>query len=234
MEQKTAEMPHRLLWIIPLVCICLAANAGQVTDNNPEQALTVSGSRPKAGDMISGIIRVQDGPLRYANITERDSLQRIVAHAAADEQGRFSFILKNPDDRIEFSYVGLNSCSLEITGTEYEVILQENVLDGQPLIVDLEKTEAHSSIYAAGPKPLKGSVMDIRIYENGRTCKKPCTVSEVAPDGTVVMQTVVKDGNAHFLLKDPGNRISVSNGSEELSMELGGNTIYANFIPAQK
>ena len=233
MKQKTAGRPHRLFWIIPLICVCLAANAGQVTDNDPEQALTVSGSRPEVGDMISGIVRDQDGPLRYANITERDSLQRIVAHAAADEQGRFSFILKNPDDRIEFSYVGLNSCSLKITGTVYEVILQETVLDGQPLIVDLEKAEAHSRIYALGPKPMKGSVMDIRIYENGWSCEKNCTVLEVAPDGTVVMQTVVKDGNTHFLLNDPGNRISVSNGSEELSMEMGGNTIYANFIPAR-
>ena len=124
MEKKTAKRTYMLLCIIPLICSCLSANIKQAADNNPEQALTVSESRPKAGDIISGIVRDQEGPLVYAIITVRDSLQRPTTNTLSDEQGRFSFKLKNPNDRILISYAGMEPCILEITDTVYEVILK--------------------------------------------------------------------------------------------------------------
>ena len=55
----------------------------------------------KAGDIISGVVEDNDGPMMMVNVTERDAADRIVAHAITDIEGNFSFKLVNPKDRIE-------------------------------------------------------------------------------------------------------------------------------------
>ena len=86
----------------------------------------------KAGDLISG--RVTDGvdPLQMANITERDSKYRIVAHSVTDIEGKFALRLVNPADKLEITYVGYQTVDTVINSTYYEIRMKEN--DGIPTV----------------------------------------------------------------------------------------------------
>ena len=59
-----------------------------------------------AGDIISGTVTDSYGAVIGANVVELDNANRIVASAVTDINGNFSFKLKNPKDKIRFSYVG--------------------------------------------------------------------------------------------------------------------------------
>ena len=96
-----------------------------VPKDSAKSKISVSGSKPKAGDIISGVVRDASGPMVMVNITERDSLYRIVAHAVSDINGEFAFRLVNPADRISVTYIGFNEAITKITGSFFEVTMVE-------------------------------------------------------------------------------------------------------------
>jgi hypothetical protein len=80
--------------------------------------------------MISGRITDDKGPLMYANVCERDSLNRIVAHSVTDIEGKFSFRLVNPEDRIQVTYEMYDTVNLPIDKTYFDIKIkiQDEVL----------------------------------------------------------------------------------------------------------
>lgn len=118
------ETPEiRLMYGVPSPIQELKQAAPQDT---AKSIVTVSGSKPQAGDMISGVVRDASGPIVMANITERDGSYRIVAHAVSDENGKFAFRLVNPADRLSVTFVGYGEAITDITGTSFEVTMVEN------------------------------------------------------------------------------------------------------------
>lgn len=92
-----------------------------------EQASTtvVAQDVVKAGDIISGTVSDSEGPMMMVNVVERDSLDRVVAHSITDLEGRFSFRLVNPDDRIHVAYVGYEVFDTAIDRKNFDVKLKE-------------------------------------------------------------------------------------------------------------
>ena len=82
-------------------------------------------SKPKAGDTISGIISDKYGPAMMINVTERDSLDNVVAHSLTDFWGYFSFRLVNPENRISIKYVGYETVDIPIDTTFFEIKMKE-------------------------------------------------------------------------------------------------------------
>lgn len=99
-------------------------NTGRA-DKPDETKVVVSGGKPSAGDIITGIVRDKEGPMIIVNVCERDSLDRIVAHCVTDMEGNFSLKLVNPDHYLEISYVGYKTVKTPITGTHFEVTMSE-------------------------------------------------------------------------------------------------------------
>ena len=105
----------------------------------------------KAGDIISGVIEDNDGPMMMVNVTERDAADRIVAHAITDIEGNFSFQLKNPKDRLQISYVGYETVDIPIDKLYFEIkmkdqsdlppvdIIADRVLEGNGLPIPLRE-----------------------------------------------------------------------------------------------
>ena len=106
--------------------------------------IVVSGSKPQAGDIISGVVRGENDPIQMANITERDSLYRIVAHAVSDVNGKFAFKLVNPGNRLSVTFVGYGEAITDITGTSFDVTLVE--LPDLPM-VDLSSDVKQTTMY---------------------------------------------------------------------------------------
>ena len=79
----------------------------------------------KAGDIISGVVEDNDGPMMMVNVTERDAADRIVAHAITDIEGNFSFKLVNPKDRIQISYVGYATVDIPINKLYFEIKMKD-------------------------------------------------------------------------------------------------------------
>jgi hypothetical protein len=79
----------------------------------------------KAGDVISGVIEDNEGPMMMVNVTERDAADRIVAHAITDMEGNFSFRLVNPNDRLQVTYVGYETVDIPIDKAYFEIKMKE-------------------------------------------------------------------------------------------------------------
>ena len=79
----------------------------------------------KAGDVISGVVEDNEGPMMMVNVTERDAADRIVAHAITDMEGNFSFRLVNPKDKIQITYVGYETVDLPIDKVYFEIKMKE-------------------------------------------------------------------------------------------------------------
>ena len=103
----------------------------------------------KAGDKISGLVGDEDGPLMGATVCEIDAKGRIVESAITDNNGHFVMKVRNPEDRIRFSYVGMKTITIPIAAKDYKIKLQL-VTNLQDLRMRLRQT-GHSNL----PIPVK-------------------------------------------------------------------------------
>lgn len=93
------------------------------TENNSKT--TVSGDKPKAGNIIFGTVQDAYGPMMMVNVTERDDMDRIVAHSITDIEGNFAFRVVNPDDQLEVTYVGYDRVRIDTSGSEFNIMMVE-------------------------------------------------------------------------------------------------------------
>ena len=78
----------------------------------------------KAGDEISGTVSDDMGPLTGATVCEIDAREHIIESAVTDNNGRFIMKVRNPEDRIRFSYVGMKTTIQTIDKKEFNIKLQ--------------------------------------------------------------------------------------------------------------
>ena len=93
-------------------------------------------SKPKVGEIISGIVSDSDGPMIWVNVVERDSMNRIVAHCVTDMDGIFSVRLVDPKNSIQITYVGYETVSIPIDTTYFEINMKEEADLSQVVILD--------------------------------------------------------------------------------------------------
>ncbi|MBO4891429.1 MAG: DUF4419 domain-containing protein [Prevotella sp.] len=79
----------------------------------------------KAGDKISGTLSDDMGPLFGATVCEIDARGRIVESAITDNNGHFTMKIKDPQDQLRFSYVGMKTINLAIDKKEYKIKMQQ-------------------------------------------------------------------------------------------------------------
>lgn len=94
------------------------------------QAVVVSvfaQQKPKAGDLISGLVITDHGGLAMVTVTERDATDRIVAHAVTDFEGKFSFKLVDSKDRIVINHVDYETVDVPVDKTYYRIKMKMKV-----------------------------------------------------------------------------------------------------------
>lgn len=80
----------------------------------------------KAGDIIHGVVRDADGnPLNMVYVKELDTEGHIFNHDLTASNGKFSFWLSNPDNRIEFYTMGYETVNLPLNTAYYLINLIE-------------------------------------------------------------------------------------------------------------
>ena len=84
--------------------------------------------KPKAGDLISGLVITDRGGLTMVTVTERDAANRIVANAVTDFEGKISFKLVDPKDRIVIDSVKYETVDIPIDKTYLRIKMKEKVI----------------------------------------------------------------------------------------------------------
>ena len=95
-------------------------------------------SAQKAGDMISGVVSDKVGPMMLVNVTQRDSLDRIVAQSITDREGKFTFPLLNPGNTIKVTYLGYEPVNLPINKPYFEIKMKD-LGDLPPVVIELDR-----------------------------------------------------------------------------------------------
>ena len=95
-------------------------------------------SAQKAGEMISGVVSDKDGPMALVNVTQRDSLDRIVAQSITDREGKFTFPLLNPGNTIKVTYLGYEPVDIPINKTYFEIKMKDQG-DLPPVDIELDR-----------------------------------------------------------------------------------------------
>lgn len=83
------------------------------------------GSKPKAGDVIHGIVMDQEGPVKAVDIFEVNEKHEVVAYVYSDKNGQFSFNLVDPADSIFVGDYRYNTAKSSISKSRYEVTLEK-------------------------------------------------------------------------------------------------------------
>lgn len=174
------------------------------------QAVAVSvfaQDKPVAGDMISGVVSSEDGPLMMVNITERDSAFRIVAHTITDIEGRFSFRLVRPGNRLHIDLVGYGSFDAVIDRHSYEIMMK-TAPELPPVWISQDR------ITETGPMPIPPPVAGQKI-SGYISCKEgPLETANVVEidenDKFIAWSSTDNKGYFSFTLVNPCHRIQVS------------------------
>ena len=93
------------------------------------------------GDIISGTVTDDYGPVMMANVVELDAANRIVASAVTDMNGNFSFKLKNPKDKLRVTYVGYKTVTLPFNKTKFNIRMQDATQIKEVTVVAKKKAQ---------------------------------------------------------------------------------------------
>ena len=124
-------MSKRFLRIVGLIMIC--------------QLSIVNSWAQQAGDIISGTVTDEMGPVMMANVVEIDAAKRIVASAVTDMNGNFSFKLKNPKDKLRVTFVGYKTVLVPINKTKFNIKM-EDATQIQEVVVTAKKRAGGSGL----------------------------------------------------------------------------------------
>lgn len=95
----------------------------------------------KAGDVISGTISDDFDVLAGAHVVEINKDNRVMASGVTDFNGNFSFAIRNPQDRLQITFIGCKTKIIPIKGLTYNIMLeQENHELQEVMVTQVRKT----------------------------------------------------------------------------------------------
>ena len=80
----------------------------------------------KAGDIITGVVSDNEGPMMLVKVMELNSDDRIIANALTDMEGEFSFRLVDPKDRLRITYVGYQTVDIPIDKLHFDIKMKRD------------------------------------------------------------------------------------------------------------
>lgn len=95
-----------------------------MTNANAQSQITASGPRPKAGDVIRGVVKDSDGPVKAVIIREKNIKNEVIDYTYSDKDGCFSFKLMDPADSIWIYMPGYYPVSCLILNNQYDAFIE--------------------------------------------------------------------------------------------------------------
>ena len=173
----------------------------------------------QAGDIISGTVNDEMGPVMMANVVEIDASKRIVASAVTDMNGHFSFKLKNPKDKLRVTFVGYKTVTLPINKTKF-AIKMEDATQIQEVVVTAKKRAGGSGLNIPVDE-ISTAQQSINMSEfNGLALT---TVDEALQGRIAGLDIVANSGNLGSGTSMRLRGVSTINGSSEPLIVVDGN-----------
>ena len=183
------------------------------------QLSIVNSYAQQAGDIISGTVTDDFGPVMMANVTEIDAANRIVAAGVTDMNGNFSFKIKNPKDRLKISYVGYKTQVLPINKTHYKIVMRDETTISEVTVT--AKRKAQGSGLAIPQKEISTARQTIDMSEfEGLSMT---TVDEALQGRIAGLDIVANSGNLGSGTSMRLRGVSSINGSSEPLIVVDGN-----------
>ena len=178
----------------------------------------------QAGDIISGNVSDEMGPVMMANVVEIDAAKRIVASAVTDMSGNFSFKLKNPKDKLRITFVGYKTVVLPINRTKYNIKLVDDTQIRE--VVVTSKKRAGGSGLAIPVDEISTAQQSISMSEfEGLSMT---TVDEALQGRIAGLDIVANSGNLGSGTSMRLRGVSSINGSSEPLIVVDGNVWETN------
>ena len=173
----------------------------------------------KAGDIISGTVTDNLGPVMMANVVELDAANRIVASAVTDMSGNFSFKLKNPKDKLRVTYVGYKTVTLPFNKTNFNIKMEDATQIKEVTVT--AKKKAQGSGLAIPQKEISTARQSIDMKEfEGLSVT---TVDEALQGRIAGLDIVANSGNLGSGTSMRLRGVSSINGSSEPLIVVDGN-----------
>ena len=173
----------------------------------------------QAGDIISGTVNDEMGPVMMANVVEIDAAKRIVASTTTDMNGNFSFKLKNPKDKLRITFVGYKTVLVPINKTHFNIKM-EDATQIQEVVVTAKKRAGGSGLNIPVDE-ISTAQQSISMSEfNGLALT---TVDEALQGRIAGLDIVANSGNLGSGTSMRLRGVSTINGSSEPLIVVDGN-----------
>lgn len=178
----------------------------------------------KVGDIISGTVVDDFGPVMAANVVELDAANRIVANAVTDINGNFSFRLKNPKNKLRVTYVGYKTVTLPINKVKFSIRMKDEAMIDEVVITSKKKAEGSGLAIPLDEISTARQSIDMTEFEGlGIT-----SVDEALQGRIAGLDIVANSGNLGAGTSMRLRGVSTINGSSEPLIVVDGNVLSAD------
>ena len=174
MMKKEKTMKRRMLYLLAVVPVIglmslLCANNANAAGLQSQEAVEQQPA-PKAGDIISGTVTDEKGPMAMASVNEVDLEDRIYASALTDKDGEYSFKLAGEGHFLKIAYVGYEEVKepIHASNMDIKLINSENVI-----MIYIDEVIAYQ-------------------FPKSKTSKSPVKVSNMQELGKVISERKVR------------------------------------------
>ncbi|MBO5083290.1 MAG: SusC/RagA family TonB-linked outer membrane protein [Bacteroidaceae bacterium] len=178
----------------------------------------------KSGDMISGVITDEMGPVMGANVVEMDAANRIISYAVTDINGNFSFKLRNPKNSLRVTYVGCKTVTLPFNKLRYDIRLASDNQIEEVVITSKKRTEGSGLSIPLDEVSTARQSLEMAEFEGLALT----TVDEALQGRIAGLDIVFNSGNLGAGTSMRLRGVSNINGSSEPLIVVDGNVLETN------
>ena len=188
------------------------------------QLSVINSFAQKAGDIISGTVTDNMGPVMMANVVEIDASNRIVASAVTDMSGNFSFKLKNPKDKLRVSFVGYKTVTLPLNKTHFAIKMQDATQIREVTVTSKKRAQGSGLAIPVDEISTARQSIDMKEFEG----LSITTVDEALQGRIAGLDIVANSGNLGAGTSMRLRGVSSINGSSEPLIVVDGNVWETN------
>ena len=178
----------------------------------------------QAGDVISGTVVDDFGPVVMANVVEIDAANRIVASTVTDINGNFSFRVKNVKDKLRISFVGYKTQTFRFDRTHYEVTMVDATQISEVTVTARRRTDGAGLQIPLDEISTARQSIDMKEFDGLAIT----TVDEALQGRIVGLDIVANSGNLGSGTSMRLRGVSSINGSSEPLIVVDGNVWETN------
>ena len=117
------------------------------------------------GIVVSGTVSDAMGPIMMANVVEVDASNRIISSVTTDINGNFSFKVKNPKNKLKFSFVGCKTKVVPIKAEPYDIVLEDQTTLQEVTVTSKARSQGSGLSIPEDELSIAGQTISMKEFE---------------------------------------------------------------------